>query len=351
LNAVYKDPFFELQIPDIQNMLRQVGLRLPDAKPCWHAACVPTNSLSCHKNLYDGVFKSELHRKIILEAVKLKVTNLRFVLLVTVLLMFGCSAIASEGSIASVDDKKYEFCGDNNWSGNGKRVAAKDLREIKMSATSLLTVDGRKNGGISVKGENRSDIQIRACVRAWGDTKEKAEATVRNTKINSGALVRAENSVENAKYSVSYQVLVPQSQNLKLTAHNGGISISAVRGNLEFETRNGGVSLSEVAGSVKGTTRNGGVSVKLSGNRWNGSGLDVETRNGGVSLSLPANYAANVETGTVNGGIKSDFKALQAEKKGRWYKNKQISASINGGGPKIRVVTTNGGVRIKSSDL
>jgi len=66
---------------------------------------------------------------------------------------------------------------------------------------------------------------------------------------------------------------------------------------------------------------------------------------------LPSNFSADVETGTVNGGLSSDFKELQIEKTGdRRERNKKISASINGGGPKIRVITTNGGVNIKSSE-
>ena len=281
--------------------------------------------------------------------------NLRYAILLSTFVLFGCSAIASEATVKTNEqikhetDDKYKFCQNNNWS-NGNKVSAKDLREIKMAATSLLTVDGRKNGGISVIGEDRSDISIKACVRVWGNSQADADAFVKNIKISTGSVVKAENSDSEAKYSVSYRIAVPKSTNLKLTARNGGISIRSVQGTSEFETKNGGVSLRDVGGNVKGFTTNGGVSVKLSGNRFNGSGLDVETRNGGVSLSLPSNFAADVETGTVNGGLKSDFKELQAEKKGRWYKKKQISASINGGGPKIRVVTTNGGVRIKSSE-
>ena len=274
--------------------------------------------------------------------------GLRFTLLFSTLALLGCTAVASEEAPLVNHGGEYKFC-EKNWSNYNKRASAKDLREIKIAAREFLSVDGRKNGGVSVKGENRSDILIRACVRAWGENQSEADTSVKNTRIDTGSVIKAENSNEESKYSVSYQILVPRSTSLKLTARNGGISIKGVRGNLEFETRNGGVSLSEVGGNVKGTTRNGGVSVKLTGSRFNGSGLDVETKNGGVSLSMPSNYAANIETGTVNGGLSSDFAQIQPEKKGRWYRNKQITASLNGGGPKIRVVTTNGGVRIKST--
>jgi DUF4097 and DUF4098 domain-containing protein YvlB len=105
--------------------------------------------------------------------------------------------------------------------------------------------------------------------------------------------------------------------------------------------------LSNVAGDVKGKTKNGGVSVALSGSSWKGSGLDVETTNGGVHLSIPETYAARIETGTVNGGFKSDIAALNIERNER-TRAVRLNTEINGGGAPVRVVTTNGGVKISS---
>ncbi len=248
----------------------------------------------------------------------------------------------------------YEFCEDyDNYVTNGKRaVSKKDLREFTIPAGGLVEVDGQKNGGISVKGENRSDVLVRACVRTWSENEQDAVATLNNTRIETSGVIRAANADETAKYSVSYELFVPFQTSLKLTANNGGISINSVDGNLRFETKNGGVSLKDVAGDVQGMTKNGGVSVKLSGSTFRGAGLNVETKNGGVNLVLPKTYAADIETGTVNGGFKSDFPELTYEKdeSKSWQRPKKVNASINGGGAKIRVVTTNGGVKIASSE-
>ncbi len=79
-------------------------------------------------------------------------------------------------------------------------------------------------------------------------------------------------------------------------------------------------------------------------------------RPGGVNLTLPVNYAANIVTGTVNGGFKSDIPSLNItteDVKGESYghaRAKTISTSINGGGAPVRIVTTNGGVRINSAE-
>jgi hypothetical protein len=99
---------------------------------------------------------------------------------------------------------------------------------------------------------------------------------------------------------------------------------------------------------------NGGVNASLSGMSWKGTGLDLQTTNGGVNLTLPENYAAHIETGTVNGGFSSDFPSLAVEKAtdeyGRRQRATKISTDLNGGGATVRVITTNGGVRINTPD-
>jgi DUF4097 and DUF4098 domain-containing protein YvlB len=89
-------------------------------------------------------------------------------------------------------------------------------------------------------------------------------------------------------------------------------------------------------------TTNGGVHVELDGSRWDGDRLDVRTTNGGVDLRVPRDYSADLETGTVNGGLDVEF---PIRVRGRI--SRRIHTTLGDGGPPIRVVTTNGGVRIR----
>ena len=247
--------------------------------------------------------------------------NLKYIAAMAVAAMIGITAANAFGQeTISKDTNKAEykvkdkgFCSNNNWSSDD-RVSFNDLREMTIPATGSINVDGGQNGGIGIKGEDRGDIQIRACVQAWGKTDEAAKAAAESIKISTSGTIKAEGAGDDNHWSVSYQILVPRSTNLNLTAHNGGISISGVNGSSEFETMNGGVNLNNVSGDVKGQTTNGGVNVTLSGSSWKGSGLDVQTTNGGVHISMPGNYAAHVETGTVNGGFSSDIPSLNVEK-------------------------------------
>jgi len=248
--------------------------------------------------------------------------------------------------------KNREFCSGENWS-NGDRVSFRDMREMTIPATGSLAVDSGRNGGIRVKGSDRSDIVVRACIQTWGVNDEAARAVAAGIKISTGGTIRADAAGEE-NWSVSYELLVPRSIDLNLKAQNGGIGISSVEGRLEFETQNGGVSLMDVAGDVKGRTTNGGVNVALAGNSWKGSGLDVTTTNGGVHLSMPDSYAANIETGTTNGGFHSDIPALSVSNedvKGptRHQRATRLNTVLNGGGAPIRLMTTNGGVHISGT--
>ncbi len=257
--------------------------------------------------------------------------------------------IVSAQNKAEYKTKNNDFCQNNNYS-NGDKIQFKETREVTLSAGSLVNVDGQRNGGIKVRGENRSDVLIRACVQTVGATDEEARAAAKNIRIETGSTIRAEGVGEENNWAVSYEILVPRSTNLKLKALNGGIGINSVEGTIEFETKNGGVSLEDVAGNVKGKTANGGLNVVLSGNAWRGSGLDVETSNGGVHLTLPETYAARIETGTVNGGFKSEISSLNVERNDR-TRAIRLNTDLNGGGAPIRVITTNGGVKISSSTV
>ncbi|HEY2848197.1 MAG TPA: hypothetical protein VGI80_10295 [Pyrinomonadaceae bacterium] len=284
--------------------------------------------------------------------------NAKYIAVALVTLLVGIAAASAIGQdkvkdkMSKIDTKGRDFCSNNNWSSDDK-VSASQLREMTVAAGGTLTVDGRQNGGISVKGSDRSDILVRACVQAWGTNDEAAKALGERVTINTGGTIRAEGPSDNG-WSVSYQILTPRNTNVNLTAHNGGITITGIDGTAQFETLNGGVFLSDDAGNFSGKTTNGGVFVKLVGQSWRGGGLDVTTTNGGVNVEMPQNFAAHVETGTVNGGFSSDIAGLQPQRdesrdsNGWGYRERKtkISADINGGGPPIRLITTNGGVHI-----
>jgi hypothetical protein len=236
-------------------------------------------------------------------------------------------------------------CDDVNWWGwrNGPRGHACEVRELTLPARGTLTVDAGPNGSISVVGENRRDVQVRAKVQAWARDEAEAQRIVSAVNVRSDGTLRADgpSREDRVGWSVSYELLVPRESDLSLETHNGSIAISDVRGDLTFEAQNGSINLNGVAGNVHGRTTNGGVDAELTGNTWQGEGLDLRTTNGGVRLRIPDDYSARLETGTVHGGIDVDFPVTVQGRIGR-----EFATTLGKGGPLVRASTTNGGVRI-----
>ena len=245
--------------------------------------------------------------------------------------------------IAVEQGRDSEPCRDRGWDDDYFTFC--EVRDQTMAA-GPLTVDAGRNGGIRVEGWDRSEIQVQAIVQARARSENDAKQLASGVQIvTGGGRVSSNGPSTDGKewWSVSYRISVPHRTDLDLNASNGGISIRSVAGTIRFDTTNGGVTLADLAGDVRGETRNGGLTVQLGGQRWDGAGLDVETTNGGVTLAIPEGYNADLTTGTVNGGFRSDIPmTIQGELSPR----RGLSTTLGSGGAPVRVRTTNGGLRI-----
>jgi len=270
--------------------------------------------------------------------------SVRYFLLALALAGFAISIAAQDKP-----DKKSGGSMQCNDSYNGDRGYSRcEIKEQPVPAGGLITVDGKQNGGISIKGWERNDLLVRAKIETRAPTQAEADALAQQVRIETAGLnIHAEGpeSRDNYQWYVSYEIFVPRQSDLALTASNGGISINQVAGRINFKTMNGGVSLRRVGGAVAGSTTNGGVHIELAGASWQGEILNVTTTNGGVSLLMPENYSAHIETSTVNGNVASDF-PLNVPLTERGRLPKEISVDLGSGGPTIRAKTTNGGVHL-----
>lgn len=263
-----------------------------------------------------------------------------------VLLIFVLVGAAATNSVAQKKTDGSLTCNDN-W--NSDRLQGHcEIKEQTLPAGGAITVDGGRNGGVSVKGWDRGEVLVRARVQTSAPTQAEAVLLATHVRIETAGLrIHAEGPEQNdnAHWSVSFEIMVPRRSDLSLSASNGGISIIDVNGRIEFKTTNGGVNLARVGGHVQGHTTNGGVNVVLNGARWDGQELNVRTSNGGVNLLIPDNYSAHLETSTVNGNLSSDV-PLNVAVTSRGRLPKEISVDLGGGGPTVRATTTNGGVRV-----
>jgi len=261
------------------------------------------------------------------------------------LVMAGLTLILGGGAAAQRNTSGDDWCRDQS-GGDSDRRSSCEVREYTVPAAgATMTIDASPNGGISVDGQSRGDILVRARVVGTAATEDEARAIAARVQIVATAdRVTAEgprNLGRREGWHVSYRLDVPTQTPLALRTTNGGIAIDNVNSRVEFKTVNGGVKLSRMGGDVQGRTTNGGINVDLDGATWQGNGLDVQTSNGGVHLLIPPQYSAHLETGTVNGSLKVDFPVTVQGQIGR-----SLSTDLGSGGPTLRVSTSNGGVKI-----
>ncbi|HYN23842.1 MAG TPA: hypothetical protein VES69_02230 [Pyrinomonadaceae bacterium] len=261
----------------------------------------------------------------------------RIVFIAATLSVMSLLAFAQDKSRGSLT------CRDNWYSD--RLMGHCEIKEQTVAAGGTITVDARKNGGVSVKGWDRSEVLVRARIQTSASTQSEADDLAKQIRIETGGGKIFAEGPENRRdyhWDVSYEIFVPRRSDLSLEAYNGGISIADVSGRIEFTGHNGGVVLKRVGGLVRGGTTNGGVVVELDGARWDGETLDVKTTNGGIVMSVPENYSAHLETGTVNGHLSVDFPVTV---QGRI--TRELAVNLGSGGPTVRATTTNGGVKIK----
>ena len=248
-------------------------------------------------------------------------------------------------SVFAQDKGKSLRCRDDNWY-NDRLVSNCEIREQTLAPSgSTIGIDGKQNGGVSVKGWDQNQILVRARVQTGAPTAEEARALAQQIRIETGGskiFASGPESRRNYHWDVSYEVFVPRRADLSVDTHNGGISIAEVNGKIDFTALNGGVVLKKVGGTVRGSTTNGGLVIELGGDRWDGESLDVSTTNGGVVMSVPENYSANLQTGTVNGSVSVDFPVTV-----QGQISKQVALNLGSGGAMVKAMTTNGGVRLK----
>ena len=260
--------------------------------------------------------------------------------------------VSTAAAFAQTDNSRYSLACNNQGSNNDTHVRHCEVKEQTIGATAL-NVDGMTNGGISIKGAERNDILVRYRVQTYGATQAEADSLAAQVRVaTAGGQIRADgpardgDSQWNPHWEVSYEIFVPRQSDVALQTHNGGISVSDVRGRISFEAKNGGVSLKRLGGNVTGATINGGLSVELIGSNWDGEGLNVKTTNGGLSVSVPDNYSAHLETGTVNGSLAVSPSIAEVARG-----TKELSLNLGSGGTNLRIYTTNGGVSIKRREM
>jgi hypothetical protein len=173
--------------------------------------------------------------------------SLSYALLALVISVGAVAVTAQDKS-----EKKFEKKTDSSLQCRDSRDSDRlyshcEIKEQTLPAGGAITVDGKQNGGISIKGWERNEILVRARIESRAPTQAEADSLAQQVRIETAALnIHAEGPASRDDYQwyVSYEIFVPRRSDLALTAHNGGISISDVPG------PTGGIMLKTTTGAM-----------------------------------------------------------------------------------------------------
>ncbi len=166
------------------------------------------------------------------------------------------------------------------------------------------------------------------------------EVSADRVKIEAGGAALQASSGRRARVSVVYELRIPPGLVVSLQTQNGGIALENVAGQIAARTVNGGIVGHGVTGALRATTVNGGVQVAMTSVTGD---VSLASVNGGVRLTVPPGVRAQVEATAVNGGVTVD-EALRLDATDN--RRLHVAGTLNGGGPRITLQTTNGGVRL-----
>jgi hypothetical protein len=244
-------------------------------------------------------------------------------------------------------------------------------RTFPLAAGGTLQI-GNTNGAITVEAWDRDEARVEALKEVRGRNDAEARDNMRRLQIvatpGAGSLRIDTRYPSNGggfldwlfgggvHAKVTYRLHVPRRLQLTARSVNGGVTLTGTRGKavlattngaltvaevdgpLELETTNGNIAVRQAAGAVRAETTNGSVEAELS--RLDGT-LSLESTNGTLTVRLPSGVRATLDAETTNGSVRSDLPVTATAAGSR-----HLRGAINGGGPQLKLSTTNGGIRI-----
>jgi hypothetical protein len=226
----------------------------------------------------------------------------------------------------------------------------------KWSRTYPLTAGGsfelhNTNGRIQVDATDGSNIEVIAEKIARAGSDEGAREAVRRIEISETVapdrvLIDSTKSSWGFQINVSkrvdYVVKVPRTAQVRIESTNGDIEVTGLGGAFRAEATNGMIRGTGLENRAEVKTTNGRVSLAFA--KLHEGGVSCSTTNGAVEVLLPTDVKANVTADVTNGEIETGGLELTVIK----HTRRHLEATVGGGGPQVRVETTNGSVSVRS---
>ena len=271
-------------------------------------------------------------------------------------------------------------------------------KSFEVSPGGLLTIRTDR-GSIEVKTHDADRVDVRATVEAR-DEEARENFMVYFERSGDDVLVRGEQKEKKRwnwrgdRLRVEYVVTVPERFDVDLQTSGGSISVEDLEGTVETRTSGGSLSFGMIRGDIQGRTSGGSISLngtsgsadvhtsggsitlgKVAGTvkaRTSGGSIRIDevagtidartsggsiqtaiteqpagdselrTSGGSITVRLADGIGVDVEAKTSAGRVTTDFDVPPRDKD----EMDELDASINGGGPALRLRTSAGSIRI-----
>jgi hypothetical protein len=228
------------------------------------------------------------------------------------------------------DDRDWSFF---DWGANYEvqwnvRVPARYNVEVRTSGGSIDladiggTVDARTSGGSIKTGK----LAGKASLKTSGGSIRVGGASSELEAHTSGGSIDIGDAIGGVEAKTS----------------GGSITLARVGGNVMARTSGGGIRIEDAGGTVDAATSGGSITARLS--RPLNDDSRLATSGGGITVSLAKEMRLDLDARASGGGVSSDVPiTVQGTQD-----DDSLQGRINGGGPKLTLRTSGGGIRVKS---
>ena len=241
-------------------------------------------------------------------------------------------------------------------------VVQSETREITKAEASTLRVTADQNGGIDVQGWDNDTYSVTLCKGAEDGNDAQAILDQIHMSFQNGNLGVAGPS-SHQHWAARLLIRSPKAAALELSllngplslhqvdgqiqvhAMNGPVSVVGCSGELDLNAQNGPLTLEDNRGKQRVQVQNGPVTLALSGDSWDGAGLDAEAGNGPLHVRVPSGYKSGVLV-LSQGHSPFECRATVCSEGRKTWDDDHKQIEFGSGPTLVRVSTVNGPVSV-----
>ncbi|HWI20354.1 MAG TPA: hypothetical protein VNT81_21515 [Vicinamibacterales bacterium] len=269
------------------------------------------------------------------------------------------ATILAVGLSTAACDIKTTASGDFSFDIAGGKAEETWTRTYKVAPTArfeLINVNGR----ITAEPTDGTEVIVEGRKSAKGRTDEAAKDLLSKLEIREEvgeSTVRVESRPPRQSgfsgHQIEWTVKVPKGVIVDLRTVNGGVRLNDLSNEIHAKTTNGGIKGENIDASViEASAVNGGVEFTLGAALEASDSIELETVNGGVHLALTPDSKATIAARCVNGGVNVDDLDIakdDSEASNDYERKRRLNGTMNGGGAKVNLNTTNGGIHLNKA--